>query len=271
MDRPRAWFVGAVSAIVLSLAAIAAIGAGGRLGEGSSRQVAATFEIDPMQVVSWVFLGMIGILLLAAFSGRGGQQRQKRQRRNVSQAGVFLFLVIFSAVALTIASIGDDEDESGGAALPGEGSLLTLPGQQVVGTAGGLLAVAVLGTAAVALWLHASRRSPHLDESAGPVERVIDEALLELESGGDPRQVIIRAYARLERTFESGGMDRRPEEAPQEYVGRVLGMIDIDPRAVRALTELYEEARYSTHRITEQLALDARAVLGTIRSDLASA
>ncbi len=269
MERP--WFVASVSAIVLALAAIAAIGSKSRLGEGSSRQVAATFEIDPMQVVAWAFLGMMAMLLLAAFSGRGGQQRQKRQRRNISQAGVFLFLVVFSAIALTIASIGDDEDDSGGAALPGEGSVMTLTGQQAVGAAGGLLAVAVLGAAAVALWLHATRSAPTAKDEAEAVERVIDDALLELESGGDPREVIIRAYARLERTFESGGMDRRPEEAPQEYVERVLELIRIDPSAVHELTELYEEARYSAHRITGDLADTARTVLGRIRSELATA
>ena len=268
MERQRPWFVAAVAGIVLGLAAVVAIGSGSRLGEGTSRSLASTFDVDPMQVLAWGFLGLLLILLVAAFTGRGGAQRQRRQRRNVSQTGVLLLLVVFSVIALTIASIGGDEQEQEAGALPGEGSLMTRPSEQVVGAATGLVAVALLGAAATALWLHASRRS--IPDEVGPttVERVIDDAILELEMGADPRRTIIQAYARLERSFESGGLARRPEEAPQEYVGRVLVSIDVDGEAVRRLTALYEEARYSAHVIERDLATDALDVLGRIRHGL---
>lgn len=93
-------------------------------------------------------------------------------------------------------------------------------------------------------------------------------AIDDLEAEPDARRAVIAAYARMEGVLARHGLRRRPSETPVEYLRRIL--LDLTSRrdAVRRLTELFEEAKFSRHEIGESHKLEAIAALGEIRDDL---
>ncbi|WP_203962810.1 DUF4129 domain-containing protein [Actinocatenispora thailandica] len=78
----------------------------------------------------------------------------------------------------------------------------------------------------------------------------------------DPRTAIIGAYARLLEGLAACGLARYDHEAPMEHLRRVLLGLRVRPEPLRALTELFERARFSPHPLTVD---DRDAALAALR------
>jgi hypothetical protein len=106
-----------------------------------------------------------------------------------------------------------------------------------------------------------SELEPEPDASVEEVlSAVVREAIHDLRSEPDPRRAVIAAYARMEGVLARHGYPRRAAEAPYEYVERILTDLRVAPDAVAELTHLYELAKFSPHRIGEEMrerAIDA--------------
>jgi hypothetical protein len=87
-------------------------------------------------------------------------------------------------------------------------------------------------------------------------------------STGDPRQGVIAAYARLLEGLRDVGAGRRRAEAPFEFLARALRDLGVREAPLRDLTTLFDEARFSTHPITEAHRTRALAALDEARIDL---
>ncbi|HEY8745753.1 MAG TPA: DUF4129 domain-containing protein, partial [Chloroflexota bacterium] len=83
------------------------------------------------------------------------------------------------------------------------------------------------------------------------------------------RRAVVAAYAGMERALARAGLARRPQEAPFEYLRRVLPAARSNAQTVQRLTELYERARFSEHPITVPMRDTAIQSLQAIRDDLA--
>ncbi len=70
-----------------------------------------------------------------------------------------------------------------------------------------------------------------------------------LRNPADPRDAVIAAYARMEKTLAGRELGRRTPEAPREYLARVLREQGMPERSLTTLTALFEEARFSIHPI----------------------
>jgi membrane protein implicated in regulation of membrane protease activity len=167
-----------------------------------------------------------------------------------------------------------------------------------VGTAGGKLpklpaaqkparfdwefAVALAGIAVlVAVYFAVRRRrdeEPHddaeprrADELEQVLARVVRETIDDLRGDADPRRAVIAAYARMEGILRRHGYGRRPAEAPYEYLERVLLQLNVAPEAVRELTDLFEYAKFSQHRVGGEMRDRALAAFVSIRDDLKAA
>jgi hypothetical protein len=81
----------------------------------------------------------------------------------------------------------------------------------------------------------------------------------------EARLGVARIYGRFER-FESGGGGRRPPETPAEYLRRLPPLLPRDPAA--ALTAVYEEARFSSHDITDAHVVVAREAWEEVEASL---
>ena len=128
-----------------------------------------------------------------------------------------------------------------------------------------VVAAVVIGT--LVLWRGRARTV------AEPSERSAAGAALEaavdaLGSDRDPRRAVIAAYGAMQRTLGEHGVARAPTEAPREYLHRVLVASRATEREASTLTELFEEARYSTHPIPERVRDTALSALRSLQGRL---
>ncbi len=86
----------------------------------------------------------------------------------------------------------------------------------------------------------------------------------ELEADGSPRNAVVACWHRFETQAAAAGLARRPWETSSEFTMRVLDLVDAHQPAVSRLGELYREARFSEHELTEAHRAEAVAALDTI-------
>lgn len=122
-----------------------------------------------------------------------------------------------------------------------------------------------LGGGGLVAWRLARRRRPSL---ALTLSGVLDETLDDLRDEPDARRAIILAYARMEAALERSGVPRRESEAPLEYLARILLELDVSEPPVRALTDLFEQAKFSRHPIDMPMKAAAIDALEAIRAEL---
>jgi Domain of unknown function (DUF4129) len=97
---------------------------------------------------------------------------------------------------------------------------------------------------------------------------VLSETLDDLRRERDPRKAVIGAYVKMERTLAARGFPRRESEAPLEYLGRILGIVEGSGHSARRLTRLFERARFSPHEIDQKMKDDAIESLVGLRAQL---
>jgi hypothetical protein len=110
-------------------------------------------------------------------------------------------------------------------------------------------------------WEEEARLAVALDE-------VLADTLDDLRAESDPRRAVIRAYARMERTFAAYGLPREEAETPLEYLARALESLRVSAFSVRRLTQLFERAKFSPHAIDSSMKDDAIEALVGLRAEL---
>ena len=185
---------------------------------------------------------------------------------------VGIFVILFIAVRWghpTYNSLG------GGAAAGGKSGAQTQPGQQQYEPHFQWFPVFMIGALVVgiggALALLALRRR-HEELERAPVREtlaeVLSETLDDLRREPDPRKAVIGAYSKMERTLAARGFPRHESEAPHEYLGRILGIVEGSGHSARRLTRLFERARFSPHEIDQRMKDDAIDSLVGLRAQL---
>jgi hypothetical protein len=107
-------------------------------------------------------------------------------------------------------------------------------------------------------------------EHAEVARRAVDAALTPLHEPGNARAAVIEAYVRMEHVLADRELDRRTAEAPREYLGRLLRQHGMPERSLTTLTELFEEARFSLHPISDSARSRALSELENARVALAA-
>ena len=150
-----------------------------------------------------------------------------------------------------------------------------------------LLAAAAAGGLAVLVWLAAlvlrevRARRLREEERTAVGFTVLDEPVrvarqVAADAGeqetllreGDPRNAIVAAWHHFEVQGERAGVARRASETSSEYGLRILDLAEADGGSVNRLAELYREARFSDHPVTEEHRARALAALADIRRSL---
>ncbi len=110
----------------------------------------------------------------------------------------------------------------------------------------------VLGTAAVV--------ADMIEEDAPQQRALLEE--------GEPRNAIVACWHRFEQQAILGGVTRRPWQTTGEFVLGVLDLVGADQGAVGRLADLYREARFSDHPMTDDHRRAALEALHTIHRSL---
>jgi hypothetical protein len=108
---------------------------------------------------------------------------------------------------------------------------------------------------------------PDVEAAREVVHRQRDR-LRDALTAGDVRNGIVACWVVLEEAAAEAGVARLPAETPTEFVVRFLHALDVDPRPVAGLAELYREARFSTHPMDEDARTRAHQALGAVLDEL---
>lgn len=92
--------------------------------------------------------------------------------------------------------------------------------------------------------------------------------LLNVEPGSDPRLRIINCYQRMALAAHQQGANITSDQTARELEAAIHDMLGIAGPSMRDLTNLFEEARYSLHPITEDDATRAQQYLLNIAQEM---
>jgi Domain of unknown function (DUF4129) len=102
-----------------------------------------------------------------------------------------------------------------------------------------------------------------------PLAELLDAGIEDLHRIADPRRAVIACYARMERLMSSSGIPRLASDTPTEFLDRVLQRRSVSPESASMLTTLFERAKFSPHRVDEQMREGALVALERVRGELA--
>lgn len=129
----------------------------------------------------------------------------------------------------------------------------------------GLLLAAVL---AIVYLLRRTRRvewESEEDTSGGPrasAALAVDETIRGLEAGRDVRSAILACFQRFCALLGSRGITEQEALTPRELEALAVRRLHVSSMDSRILTDVFEEARYSTHPLGEP---DRERALGSLR------
>lgn len=114
---------------------------------------------------------------------------------------------------------------------------------------------------------------PVTDDAEEVLRRKVADELTalsaDLDTAPDPREAVIACYVRMERALADAGSPRHPDETPFELLDRVLTEQRVPEPDVRRLTDLFTEARYSDHPVSDEMRAAARRSVDAVAAALA--
>jgi len=272
-------------ALTALLAVVALASHAHRPGGGGGGGSAETPKLIVEYAASVMFIlfpfGVLAVLWMASLG-----RRQKLLQSGGSLGSQFRTIFAFAAVAIPVAylirhfvtlHVHPKGPGAGGGIGSGTGNAKLDPGH--TGTAqfqwlpalivGSLLFVVVVSLVAAVVWkrMHGDDWAREAALSAA-LDEVLADSLDDLRAEQDPRRAVIRAFARMEKTFAAHGVGREPAETPRQYVERALDRLGVSSASVGRLTKLYERAKFSRLEIDERMQADAIDALAGLRAEL---
>ena len=129
-----------------------------------------------------------------------------------------------------------------------------------------VLVLAVLGALAIVglLVLAVLLRRRQLEEVRG----ILDEAIQDLLAGNEYAGTIFLAYRRLGAHLARHGFAEKASDTPREFAIGIRKALPVGADPLKALVQLFEEARYSDHPIGSRERDGAVRSLSAVRSEL---
>lgn len=271
---------------LLALVAIVVVAAAGRApatGEKVPSSSSQTLIADYVSTLLVLIMPLGALLLVWMMFMRRGEIAMGKVKKGSRLNYLIVLVLVLGLVALKASHPNWHLGSKGQKETPSLPSLSTARGQHeqkpphqaksqwsLVFIFGSL----ALGVGISAGVLAVRRRRGTLDVRP-TMEAALSEALAEgiddLRNEADPRKAVIRTYARMERIFAARGAPKEPFEAPLEYLGRALGIVQASAHSAARVTKLFERARFSTHGVDERMKDDAIGALVALRAELEAA
>src|SRR4051812_39777195 len=250
----------------------------GMNGDVATRPVPNTLQDSFLTLLALVYVaGMVAVVVLLFYRRPGKDPREGRWRRSF----LTILVMALATALLTFAvkhryiggsgHVGAAQGRPPAAGRDGQGGPVTghrdakFQWPLAIGVAGLVLIGGV--------WLYVRRRAelPPLDPEGGLEDELVsalEDTIDDLRHERDPRRAVIAAYAQMERALTAHGVPRNRAETQLEYLGRVLRALAVRDSAARALTELFEYAKFSPHEIDSAMKDRAIGALSSVRDDL---
>ena len=105
-----------------------------------------------------------------------------------------------------------------------------------------------------------------LDEDE--VAETVEEAIASLRRGIAVDEAVVECWRRLESLAADTGIRRRRSQTSEEFTVDVLARGGVDERSIRGLGDLYRQAMFSTHELTDDDRERAIAALEALSAQL---
>jgi uncharacterized protein DUF4129 len=272
--------------LTVLLGVVAFVSRGHSAPSGSGAQSRSTSQVLANTMFTLWFVAMaIGAVLLVYAVATG---RRLRRQQQTKRSSALVRMVIFLAIPVLVLVLGTRFHLFHGTPRRPNGAPLTnlrnsLHNAELQRERNHKIAspafewpvalgiVALLVGISLTAFLRSKARRAKLVEEITLVQElreVLDETLDDLRNEADPRKAVIAAYARMERILGAHGLPRRPSEAPQEYLERVLVDLRVTRKSVERLTELFARAKFSQHDVDPQMKDDAIEALVALREQV---
>jgi hypothetical protein len=268
--------------VLLSVVALAshAHRPGGGAGGGTAQTPKLIFEYGASIMFVLLPFGVLIVLWVASLG------RRQKLLESGSVGSQFRTIFTFALIAIPVAFLirhfvtihaHPKPPGAGGSAL-GKGSAKLDAGHHTGATqfhwvvaliVGSLLFTLVASFFAAIVWKR--MRGDDWEREAAlsaALDEVLADTLDDLRAEQNARRAVIRAFARMEKTFAAHRVEREPAETPREYVERALDRLGVSSASVRQLTKLYERAKFSRLEIDESMKADAIDALAGLRAEL---
>lgn len=106
------------------------------------------------------------------------------------------------------------------------------------------------------------------DELVALLEASSDEIRYRALTEGDPRNAVVACWVALEEAVHRSGLKEDRSRTAAELTTSVLSRWQVDPGAIRSLSDAYREARFSRHEVDEEQRQTAVDALERIHGDL---
>lgn len=255
---------------------------GGGSGGGTSETPKLIFEYGASVMFILLPFGIITVLWVASLG-----RRQKLLEGGGTLGSQFRTIFVVALVAIPMAYLirhfvtsRVHPRQNGPIAVPGaagpanadldSGHAATGQFHWVVALIVGSLLLALVVGIVAAIVVKRMRGDDWEREAAlsAALDEVLADTLDDLRAEKSPRRAVIRAFARMEKTFAAHNVQREPSETPREYVERALDRLGVSSASVRRLTNLYERAKFSRLEIDEGMKADAIDALAGVRAEL---
>jgi len=138
----------------------------------------------------------------------------------------------------------------------------------------GLLVLALVAAVVISVWWAARLRRPAApgqvtgDLDAGDLREAVESGRVALAGLDDARAAIIACYLAMEGSLADRGTARGVADTPDELLSRAVAARVVRGAAARRLTELFYEARFSSHPLGTDQRDAARQALDEIAAEL---
>jgi Domain of unknown function (DUF4129) len=267
---------------LIGVALVAAVGLASRAhtpaGGGHTRSISEDIFLEYLLLLLvGLAVVVVPVALYLFVAGRDDDEPALPERKNWMLPLLFSMIVVSVAAVLVLRYVHDHH----GAHNNPTSELIGLAkhGTRATGAVGfdwgPVIVVASLTVVALAagLWLVREHRrtQPRRTQVAAEFAVLLERTIADLRAEPDPRTAVIAAYAQMEVALADVGLRRRADEAPREYLGRVLPDVGAQTASVERLTRLFERAKFSPHAIDAAMKDEAIDALESLRDDLRSA
>jgi hypothetical protein len=217
----------------------------------------------PMKLLQPIFWAMLLFSLIYAFVS---PRFRRTLLRTILTVILLAFLLSTLSERLELEGTREQIEEAGEAAMePGDASLpdappfITDPPTWFIVVINIILALLFAGV----IWLFWRLLRPKPNPQTLLVEQA-EQALIDLETGGDLKDAVLRCYAGMSQVLrESKNIRRRRAMTPREFEGH-LAEIGLSDEHIGHLTHLFEGVRYGARPTTRRTELEAMDCLRAI-------
>lgn len=275
-------------AVALLLSIVAGAARSGLVASGQGTGAAAVPALPDLfyyVIAAIEILGIVALAMLGGLSRRKDDDQLERFQPRAPWWSKALALVLVVALLATIAvSIGhltqptppsrdagtlqqsEAEARPSSQSAPSHRGPATSPTLGVIVT--GVLLIIVLSLLVGLALMPRPERDVQPEGLRAHLIREADAGLVDLESIADPRRAVIACYARMQRAIEAAGIRRRRSDTPVELLRRSLADERLPKGSIARLTDLFQRAKFSSHRIDDAMRRSALLALRHIRAAL---